>query len=317
MLWRAREVRRLVDLSEADLADPAVREREASADALAARAAQLGVDAAVVEVALKLFRAPIVSSDDERRAAVAQVSALADREQVDALLALGVLHREGVGGVRADLPLAERLLRVAALKGHLRAYRNLAVVLFRQGRDEEAVAALRRGAEAGDSRAEFELSNALRFGRHVPRPDPKEGETWLRRSAAAGFRRAQLELAQLLFDEHRHDEWPEAMRLVQDAAAELSDAKRVLARIRIYGAYRQSIDLQEGERLLRDLASKGDPQASSELGEAYLTGLWVQKDPVAGVRLLDAAAKAGDSRARDLLRLHHYLMEHPRDNSSR
>jgi TPR repeat protein len=151
----------------------------------------------------------------------------------------------------------------------------------------------------------------------VPRGDPKESEMWLRRAAQSGFRRAQVRLAKLVFEQDRFEEWPEAMRLIEDAASDFDDAKLVLAQIRIYGTYRQRIDLDQGEKLLRELAEKGVPDACAMLGEAYLTGLWLPKDPVTGVRLLKAAAEAGNARAQDLLRLHNYLREHPRDNDQR
>jgi TPR repeat protein len=311
LLWRSREVRRLVDVDTADPADPAVREREALADRLAQRAADLNVDAARVDVATSLLRDSSRGGEPEREAARQRIIELAERRQLDALLVLGVMHREAVGGIPADLTRAERLLRVAAMDGNARANRELAVVLLTQGRADEALAVLRRGSEAGDTRAQYELSNALRFGKQVARPDPKEGEMWLRRSAQGGFRRAQVELAQLLLNDHRHDEWPEALRLLEGASTESDGAKLMLAHICLYGTYRQHIDLDRAVKLLRELAEKGNREACLTLGEAYLTGLWLPKDPPAGVRLLKVAAEAGDLRAQNLLRLYNYVLEHP------
>ncbi len=87
-------------------------------------------------------------------AAVAQWRAPAEAGDPDAMFNLGQAYRLG-RGVPSDLEKAERLYRDAARAGHLQAADIYGLMLFQDGRHEEALPFVEAAAMRGDSRAQY------------------------------------------------------------------------------------------------------------------------------------------------------------------
>jgi TPR repeat protein len=88
------------------------------------------------------------------------------------------------------------------------------VQLWQREQWAAAVTMWRPFAEAGDPDAMFNMGQALKLGRGVPR-DEEQARAWFRRAAEKGHRPAQANLGILLF---QLQEKPEALRWLKEAA---------------------------------------------------------------------------------------------------
>ncbi|GGD99324.1 hypothetical protein GCM10011515_18900 [Tsuneonella deserti] len=100
--------------------------------------------------------------------AVAEWRGPAAKGDADALFNLAQAYRLG-RGVPEDLKQAETLYARAAAKGHLKAADNYGLLLFQDGRREQALPYVTAAAERGDPRAQYLLGIAHFNGDMVPR----------------------------------------------------------------------------------------------------------------------------------------------------
>lgn len=107
------------------------------------------------------------SAGDYARA-VSEWRAPAARGDADALFNLAQAYRLG-RGVAEDLEQAEKLYARAAASGHLKAADNYGLLLFQEGRRDEAMPYVVAAAERGDPRAQYLLGIAHFNGDSVPR----------------------------------------------------------------------------------------------------------------------------------------------------
>jgi thioredoxin-like negative regulator of GroEL len=133
---------------------------------------------------------------------------------------------------------AEMLLRQAQVDGNCHVALALAQLLLRMGRADEAEEVLRRAARQGDSRATTAFARfLLNHGR------TEEAEHLLRNASAGGDRRAASALARLSavddLDEVdelvRHNAYTQVHFACHSAAADLLDAGRTDAALRVLG----------------------------------------------------------------------------------
>src|SRR5690242_8601879 len=92
-------------------------------------------------------------------AAVGEWEGLAAAGDPDAMFNLGQAYRLG-RGVATDLKRAEDLYAQAAAKGHLQAADTYGLMLFQDGRREEALPYVREAARRGDARSQYLLGIA-------------------------------------------------------------------------------------------------------------------------------------------------------------
>ncbi|MFB0613438.1 SPOR domain-containing protein [Aurantiacibacter poecillastricola] len=107
-------------------------------------------------------------SRGEYEAAVAQWEGPAQAGDPDAMFNLGQAYRLG-RGVSMDLAQAEQLYRDAAEAGHMQAADTYGLMLFQDGRREEALPFVQAAAGRGDPRARYLLGIALFNGDIVER----------------------------------------------------------------------------------------------------------------------------------------------------
>lgn len=127
--------------------------------------------------------------------AVAQWRPLAERGDADAAYNLGHAYRLG-RGVPQDMATAERYYRQAARSGHTEAQAMYGLLLFQNGRREEAMPFVQRAAEHGDPRAQYVYGTALFNGDLVARDWPR-AYAYMSRAAAAGLPYARTQLAEM------------------------------------------------------------------------------------------------------------------------
>jgi TPR repeat protein len=99
--------------------------------------------------------------------AIAEWKGPAAKGDADALFNLAQAYRLG-RGVPEDLKQAEKLYARAAAQGHLKAADNYGLLLFQDGRREEAMPYVTAAAEGGDPRAMYLLGFAILNGDLVP-----------------------------------------------------------------------------------------------------------------------------------------------------
>ncbi len=100
--------------------------------------------------------------------AVSEWKGPADKGDADAMFNLAQAYRLG-RGVPEDLKLAETLYARAAAKGHIKAADNYGLLLFQDGRREQAMPYVSAAADRGDPRAQYLLGIACFNGDLVPR----------------------------------------------------------------------------------------------------------------------------------------------------
>jgi cell division septation protein DedD len=127
--------------------------------------------------------------------AVAQWRPLADRGDADAAFNLGHAYRLG-RGVPRDMATAEHYYRQAAEAGHTEAQAMYGLLLFQDGRRQEAMPFVQRAAEHGDPRAQYVYGTALFNGDLVPRDWPR-AYAYMSRAAGQGLPYARTQLAEM------------------------------------------------------------------------------------------------------------------------
>ena len=120
---------------------------------------------------------------------------LAERGDADAQFNLGHAYRLG-RGVPQNLGLAEQMYARAARSGHEEAQAMYGMLLFQNGRRQEAMPYIERAAERGDPRAQYVLGTALFNGDLVARDWPR-AYALMTRAAAQGLPPAATQLQEM------------------------------------------------------------------------------------------------------------------------
>lgn len=110
---------------------------------------------------------------------------LADRGDADAQYNLAQAYFLG-RGVPENANLAEQWYERAARQGHQEAQANYGLLLFQNGRRQEAMPWIQRAADRGDPRAQYVLGTAL-FNGDLIAPDLPRAYALMSRAAAAGL----------------------------------------------------------------------------------------------------------------------------------
>ena len=120
---------------------------------------------------------------------------LADRGDADAQYNLAQAYFLG-RGVPQNMVLAEEWYARAARQGHPEATANYGLLLFQNGRRQEAIPYITSAAEAGDPRAQYVLGTALFNGDLVERDAPR-AYALMTRAAAQNLPPAVTQLAEM------------------------------------------------------------------------------------------------------------------------
>ena len=120
---------------------------------------------------------------------------LADRGDADAQYNLAQAYFLG-RGVPQNMTLAEQWYERAARQGHPEATANYGLLLFQNGRRQEAIPFITRAADAGDPRAQYVLGTALFNGDVIPRDAPR-AYALMSQAAAQNLPPAVTQLAQM------------------------------------------------------------------------------------------------------------------------
>jgi uncharacterized protein len=103
---------------------------------------------------------------------------------------MGILHRDGTGGVPRSKEKALEWFLKAAEQGYSKAQMSLAGMYYKgQGAEKnlrEAIKWFLKAAEQGNPQAQYTLGMMYQKGRGV-RPDPAEAERWYRKAADQGY----------------------------------------------------------------------------------------------------------------------------------
>ena len=120
---------------------------------------------------------------------------LADRGDPDAQYNIAQAYFLG-RGVPQNMVLAEQWYERAARQGHPEATANYGLLLFQNGRRQEAIPDVTRAADAGDPRAQYVLGTALFNGDIVTRDAPR-AYALMSRAAAQNLPPAVTQLAEM------------------------------------------------------------------------------------------------------------------------
>jgi len=126
-------------------------------------------------------------------AAVKKWRPLAAAGDADAQFNLGQAYKLG-WGVPMDLPVATEWFRKAAAQGHIRAEDNYGLLLFRAGKQAQAMPFIQKSAVRGEPRAQYILGTALFNGEHMEK-DWVRAYAMMTRAVASGLPQATNSLA--------------------------------------------------------------------------------------------------------------------------
>jgi TPR repeat protein len=185
--------------------------------------------------------------------------------------------------VEPDLAKAEEYARAALVAGFVRAHRVLSEVLADRRRNEEALAELKAGAEAGDEDAMTAYAAALQKGRFGP-PDPRQAVEWMQKAAKRGVPSAQRDIAKAIMMNYaglptnaNNDDFGREM-LERAAAANDPEALRLLARVRLTGELRAPFEPDKAIESLNQAIKLNDAASHYDLAIYYVEGLIVPRD---------------------------------------
>jgi len=120
----------------------------------------------------------------------------------DAQFNLGQAYKLG-RGVPVDLPVALEWFRKASEQGHEKSVDNYGLLLFQQGRREDAMPYVKVSADRGEPRAQYVYATAL-FNGDLATRDWVRAYALMTRAAQAGVTQAAASLAQM--DQHIPEE---------------------------------------------------------------------------------------------------------------
>lgn len=200
---------------------------------------------------------------------------------------------------RQDYATAFREWAPLADAGDSRAQFNLAL-LYARGlgvkRDDARAAALyTKAAEAGNARAQYELGLAYSSGIGVS-ADTARGASWFRKAAAQGLTLAQYRLA-LAYEMGvgvPQDDVASAAWYRRAAVRGHSASRLRLGLLLSDDPQRTVTDYEEAVRWLGPIADEGDIEATWRLGTIFARGLGVDTDYARAVPLLREAARQGN-----------------------
>lgn len=268
-----------------------------AAPPLALLAAQGDLDAQV-----EWGRSRLASNRDKTRAeGVAWLVVAAAGGSSEAAAVLARAYEQG-GGVPANAESAARWWYRAGDLG-LETARGRFVEMYLGGQTDQlfgpsSVRWLTEAAQGGDTRAALALASLFQGGRGIP-ADPARARRWLYQAAVAGDVGAKTRLGWLLLRQ------PGVWQVVDKSKGQVRQfpAKPTPDQA---GADEKDIEfvrpgMIEGEAWLTEAAEAGDGMAQFLLGRAYLDGMDLPADPVAGVRWVAAAVINGQDGAEALM----------------
>lgn len=191
---------------------------------------------------------------------------------------------------------------VLLLASPTRADYDAAVQARARGDNATALNEARKGAQAGDPRAQ-RLYGQMLLKDSGPRADPREGITWLKAAADQGDGLARRELGNAYLAGTGVPRNPKEAVVWLRKASESGDtiSQSSLAFLLADGKDVPK-DLDESARWMRAAADQGDSQAQLALAQYYVAGTGVTKDLLQAYVWVSLAVRARDPKASDLRR---------------
>jgi TPR repeat protein len=220
----------------------------------------------------------------------------ADAETAEAFMYLGIVKRDGRGGIPVDPDAAREALERAVALGEVRALRHLAEVHLARGDKAAARADMQAGVEAGDPDAAFAVAEWLRHGT-VGSQNMTDAVRLTRAAALAGGRGlAACRWAEYLRDGIGCEPDPVEAFEWFTVAAQSGDrtAQYQVALAQLQGAGTAQAP-EAAIQQLRTLAHAKHAEACLTLGRLYLEGVLVERDEAEARKLIELAAAKGST----------------------
>ncbi len=280
---------------------PAVEADRQEALTTLRRLARSGFAPARQELAKLLLGIPELRGEfgAEIRTNLEELAALPDAE-AETLLLLADCLREGIGGT-SDFERMTLLLGRAAALGNPEAKARYAEALeYGLGCSPDRAKAfqlIREAADAGNPRAQVRFGDACLSGEFVPH-DPVAAFGWFEKAAAQDYAPAYFKLG---------NAYDRGIGVPEDPVRAFEEYGKA-ARMG-YGPaqYRFGLCFLNGRGIAADPAGatfwfrnaigRGNVDAMRKLGVCLLQGRGIEKDQAEGLKLLQAAAAAGDTEA--------------------
>jgi len=220
---------------------------------------------------------------------------------------LGVLYTGSEPGMKPDLVKArvffEKSVALHSDKGRENLENLYAGLLGNEPDYKAALGLYQEGAARNDSTDECNLAILYVTGTAVPKDIPR-GIELLKKAIKDGSVRASSQLgAMYLYGSGVPEDKPLGLKLMRQAAVQGSPEALFRMGIRtMNGDDGIQPDQIEGERLLHLAADNGDRDAPQVLGQIYLHGYGVDKDPAAARKWFQMGLERGDAECADELK---------------
>ena len=231
-----------------------------------------------------------------------------DKGDATAANNLGVMYTGTYPGMKADLPKARLFFEKSLkLEPSSKARENLTALLGGQlGGEPDYDAAFKLyqiGAAQHDATDEDNLGILYINGKGAPL-DTAKGVEWLNHAIKDGSTKALFDLgAMYVYGSGVPKDLARGMKLCRQAAVQGSPEGLFHMGIRtMNGDDGIQQDQIEGERLLHLAADNGDRDAPHVLGQIYLNGYGVDKDPAAARKWFQMGVERGDKECADELK---------------
>jgi len=271
---------------------------------------RLIVPRGIVFAVLALTSIALMAQTTQPGSDPAALTSKATAGDVAAMYRLGAMYFEGQG-VAKDYQQAHKWFEAAAARNYTPAINGLARMYIEgAGVDRDpAVAAqfFMQGAELNDALSQFSLAELYARGAGVPR-DPVAAYKWLLLASLNGHPKANVTLQQYapgmsptdIAEAQRQASAIGLPRLLSKAQAGDRTAQSQLGMAYATGQWTQRDDAKAIE-WFRKAAVQGDAQAQYALGDFYANGRGVNLDYAQAAKWMRMAAEAGDPRAQATL----------------
>jgi len=235
-------------------------------------------------------------NDEDRKESLEWFLKAADKGNLESKFQAAVMYRDGVG-VSEDIESSVRLFREAAESGHYFAQAALADLLLtgiKTEKDEsEAFKWYLRSAESGNPRSQYQVATMYRDGMGTG-VNPERSREWFNTFSKSSFVNHQIMMAETLKNQKLDTESDYESMLSKAAEAYNSHAMLLLGIA--YRDHTQS-NMDEAVKWLTLSAERNNVRAQIELGDMYLKGIGIEKDPHKAFQYYMNAALNGNSLA--------------------
>jgi len=235
-------------------------------------------------------------NDDDRKEALEWFLKAANKGNLDSKYQAATMYRDGIG-TQVNVEQSIKMFKEAADAGHYWAQSSLAELLLTgikvEKNEPEAFKWYLRSAESGNPRSQYQVAVMCRDGIGTE-INPEISKKWFKTFSQSSFVNYQIMMAETLKSQKFDTEAGQEQLLLKAAESHNSHAMFLLG-----VAYRDQIpsNMSEAVKWLTLSTERNNVRAQLDLGDIYLKGIGIDKDPQKAFRYYMSASSNGNPLA--------------------